>query len=723
MTQYIQAGELQIDSQLHAFIMDEALPGSGIDAGQFWTTLSEAVHQFGPRNHELLERRDQLQAQIDAWHREHPRFDDNAYKQFLIDLGYLLPEGDDFSITTAGVDDEIARVAGPQLVVPVSNARYALNAANARWGSLYDALYGTDVIDESDGAERTAQYNPERGARVVARAMSLLDEIAPLERGSHAEVSQYLIKDNALTMVLDDGPATVLKQPARFAGFNGQPTTPDTLLLRHHGLHIELQIDRQHPVGQSHPAGIKDILLEAALTTIQDLEDSVATVDAADKVQAYRNWLGLMQGNLTERFAKSGKTLTRRLNPDRQYQTPNGDSLTLPGRSLLLIRNVGLFIHTDAIVTHYGAPIPEGILDALVTTLIGLHDIRGNSSLNNSRHGSIYLVKPKLHGPGEVAYTNELFDFIEDQLQLTRHTLKLGIMDEERRTSLNLKECIRAAKDRVVFINTGFLDRTGDEIHTSMEAGPMVRKGAMKESTWIQAYENANVEIGLACGFTGKAQIGKGMWAMPDEMKAMLATKINHPRAGANTAWVPSPTAAVLHAIHYHQVNVFERQQAIVRGKRTDRNDLLVIPVMGATRPDETEICQELENNAQGILGYVVRWINQGIGCSKVPDINNTGLMEDRATLRIASQHIANWLHHGLCDAEQVLEVMKRMAEKVDRQNRDDPAYIPMGPDFNNSQAFRAAFDLVIKGREQANGYTEPLLYTHRRAVKEKENR
>ncbi|MDZ7803183.1 malate synthase G [Thiohalophilus sp.] len=720
MSEYIQAGELQIDRLLHTFIIEEALPASGIEAGQFWNALSEAVHRFGPRNHELLEQRDRFQVQIDEWHREHSHFDAKAYKQFLIDIGYLLPEGEDVTITTANVDDEIAHVAGPQLVVPLTNARYALNAANARWGSLYDALYGTDVIDESDGAEQTTQYNPKRGEKVVAWAMALLDEIIPLEHGSHAEVGHYRISNGALAIELTGGQITTLKQPAQFTGFNGHTNTPTTILLGNHGLHIELQIDREHPVGKTHPAGIKDILLEAALTTIQDLEDSVATVDAEDKVLAYRNWLGLMQGNLEDTFSKAGKMMTRHLNGDRDYLSPQGQPFTLHGRSLLLVRNVGHFLHTDAATTHYGAPIPEGILDALVTTLIALHDIQGSSPLDNSRTGSIYLVKPKMHGPEEVAFTNELFDFIEDQLQLARNTLKMGIMDEERRTSINLKACIRAAKDRVVFINTGFLDRTGDEIHTSMEAGPMVRKGAMKESTWIQAYEKINVETGLACGFSGKAQIGKGMWAMPDNMKAMLAAKIDHPRAGANTAWVPSPTAAVLHAIHYHRINVIERQAAIASDARTPVDDLLVIPLLDNARPDADAILQELENNAQGILGYVVRWINQGIGCSKVPDINNTGLMEDRATLRIASQHIANWLHHGLCDAEQLLEVMKRMAEKVDQQNRDDPTYTPMGPDFNNSQAFRAAFDLVIKGREQANGYTEPLLYSHRRIVKEK---
>lgn len=720
MTQYIQAGELQIDSQLHAFIMDEALPGSGVDPEQFWSALSEAVHQFGPRNHELLEQRDRLQAELDNWHREHPRFDAATYKQFLIDIGYLLPEGEDFTITTANVDDEIAHVAGPQLVVPLTNARYALNAANARWGSLYDALYGTDVIDASGGAEQTTRYNPKRGEKVVAWAMTLLDEITPLQQGSHADARHYQIKNGMLAIELTGGQSTTLKQPGQFAGFNGHTDAPTTILLGNHGLHIELQIDREHPVGQTHPAGIKDVLLEAALTTIQDLEDSVATVDAEDKVLAYRNWLGLMQGNLEDTFSKAGKMLTRRLNGDRDYLSPEGQPFTLHGRSLLLVRNVGHFLHTDSVTTHYGAPIPEGILDGLVTTLIALHDIQGDSALANSRTGSIYLVKPKMHGPEEVTFTNELFDFIEDQLQLARNTLKMGIMDEERRTSINLKECIRAAKDRVVFINTGFLDRTGDEIHTSMEAGPMVRKGAMKESTWIQAYEKNNVETGLACDFSGKAQIGKGMWAMPDNMQAMLAAKIEHPRAGANTAWVPSPTAAVLHAIHYHRINVFEQQEAIARGIRTPVDDLLVIPLQGDNRPDADAITQELENNAQGILGYVVRWINQGIGCSKVPDINNTGLMEDRATLRISSQHIANWLHHGLCDAEQVLAIMQRMAQKVDQQNRNDPTYLPMGPDFNNSQAFRAAFDLVIKGGEQANGYTEPLLYSHRRIIKEK---
>ena len=719
MSDYIHAGELQIDRELHEFISQEALPGTGIDAEQFWSGLTEAVNRFGPLNHELLETRDRMQAEIDAWHREHPEHDPAAYKQYLIDIGYLLPEGDDFSITTSDVDDEIARVPGPQLVVPVTIARYALNAANARWGSLYDALYGTDVIDEAEGAERTAKYNPKRGRKVVDYAMDLLDAIAPLADGSHREATRYRVNDQRLIVERGDQGQTTLEQSEQFAGYYGEKTELESLLLRNHGLHVELQFDREHPVGKSHPAGLKDILLEAALTTIQDLEDSVATVDAEDKVLAYRNWLGLMKGDLEDTFSKNGKMMTRHLNPDREYESPDGNPFILHGRSLLLVRNVGAFIHTDAVVTHHGAPIPESILDGFVTSLIGIHDLRRNGKLANTRTGSIYIVKPKMHGPKEIAFTNDLFDFIEDSLQLKRHTLKMGIMDEERRTSLNLKECIRAAKDRVVFINTGFLDRTGDEIHTSMEAGPMVRKGTMKETTWINAYENANVEIGLACGFGGKAQIGKGMWAMPDEMQNMLATKIAHPEAGANTAWVPSPTAAILHAIHYHQTDVFARQKEIAAGGRTNRDDLLVIPVTGNDRPDADAINQELENNAQGILGYVVRWINQGVGCSKVPDYNNVGLMEDRATLRISSQHIANWLHHEICTADQVLEIMKRMAVKVDEQNSGDPTYSPMAPDFNNSQAFMAACGLVFKGREQPNGYTEPLLYQHRRAVKQ----
>ncbi len=722
MSKHIKAGGLEIDSALHAFVMNDVMPGTGIDAEHFWTALAEAVSRFGPRNRALLEIRDQLQAQIDAWHREHPELDPKAYKQFLIDIGYLLPEGDDFAITTASADDEIARIAGPQLVVPVTNARYALNAANARWGSLYDSLYGSDVIEETDGAERTEKYNPVRGARVVEYAMDLLDEIVPLTQGSHNKVTLYRVENSQLMIELGDGKQTTLQHKQQFVGFNGEYSAPDTILLRNNGLHIELQIDREHPVGKAHPAGIKDILLEAAITTIQDLEDSVATVDTGDKVLAYRNWLGLMQGNLEETFSKTGEMMTRRLNPDREYHSPEGRPFKLPGRSLLLVRNVGHLMKTDAVLDSSGQPIPEGILDGMVTSLIALHDLKRTGSVTNSRTGSIYIVKPKMHGPEEAAFTSELFDFIEDSLQLKRFTLKMGIMDEERRTSVNLKECIRAAKDRVVFINTGFLDRTGDEIHTSMEAGPMVRKLAMKETAWIHAYENANVEIGLGCGFTGKAQIGKGMWAMPDEMKNMMESKINHPKAGANTAWVPSPTAAVLHAIHYHKINVFERQKEIAKGKRTSVDDLLNIPLLGNDKPDAEAITQELENNAQGILGYVVRWVNQGIGCSKVPDINNIGLMEDRATLRISSQHIANWLHHGICSKDQVMEVMRRMAEKVDQQNEGDPTYSAMAPNFDDSIAFQAACDLVFKGREQPNGYTEPLLYLHRRAVKAKQN-
>lgn len=709
---------LRVDPDLQAFIRDEALPGTGIGEAQFWSALEAAVVQFAPRNRELLAIRDCMQAQIDAWHQQHASFDPAAYKQFLIDIGYLLPEGDDFHIKTVGVDEEIATLAGPQLVVPVTNDRYALNAANARWGSLYDSLYGTDVIAETRGAERTEKYNPVRGAKVVEYAMALLDEIFPLTESGHGKVSQYAVGNQRLLITLQSGERVALQQPEQFAGFSGKPDDPDCILLRHHGLHLELQLDREHPIGKTHPAGVKDILVEAAVTTIQDLEDSVATVDAEDKVLAYRNWLGLMQGTLEANFHKRGRMMTRRLNPDREYLAPDGKAFTLAGRSLLLVRNVGHLMMTDAVLDTNSEPIPEGILDGLVTSLIALHDLKANSPVRNSRAGSVYIVKPKMHGPEEVAFTNELFDFIENALGLNRNTLKMGIMDEERRTSINLKECIRAAKDRVVFINTGFLDRTGDEIHTSMEAGPVVRKAAMKDAVWIKTYEDRNVDIGLACGFKGKAQIGKGMWAMPDEMKKMMDTKANHPQAGANTAWVPSPTAAVLHAIHYHRIDVAARQDALLDRDMAPVDELLLIPLLGDNQLDADKVNQELENNAQGILGYVVRWINQGIGCSKVPDINDIGLMEDRATLRISSQHIANWLRHRICSETQVLDVMKRMAKKVDKQNSGDPTYRPMAPDFDDSIAFQAACDLVFKGGEQPNGYTEPLLYQHRRALK-----
>ena len=720
MTNRVQVGGLQIAEVLHDLVANEVTPGLNISAETFWQGLENCLVKMATLDEALLARRDQLQAQIDAWHQQHAGqpHDPVAYKTFLQDIGYLLPEGDDFTISTSNTDPEISEIAGPQLVVPVMNARYALNAANARWGSLYDSLYGTDVIPEADGAEIQKDYNPERGTRVVAFAMDFLDEIFPLQEGSHRDVTSYTITDQRLEITLSNSNCTTLSEPAKFSGYTGNPAEPSSILLKNHGLHVDLQIDRQHPIGQAHPAGIKDVVLEAALTTIQDCEDSVAAVDADDKVVVYRNWLGLMKGDLTESFQKGGKTHTRRLKPDREYNTPDGNIFSLPGRSLLLVRDVGHLMYTDAVLNQQGKEIPEGILDGYITSLIAMHDLQGTGPYKNSRSGSIYIVKPKMHGAEEVAFTDTLFACIEDALGLPRFTIKMGIMDEERRTSLNLKECIRAAKDRVVFINTGFLDRTGDEIHTSMEAGPVVRKGAMKESAWISAYEDSNVDIGLACGLQGKAQIGKGMWAMPDEMRNMLDSKINHPLAGANTAWVPSPTAAVLHALHYHKVNVFERQNEIKHRPRASIDDMLTLPLLGDTSLTLDEIQQELDNNTQGILGYVVRWINQGIGCSKVPDIHDMGLMEDRATLRISSQHIANWLRHGICTRQQVMDTLQRMAAQVDRQNSGDPGYRNMTPDFEASVAYQAACDLIFKGGEQPNGYTEPLLYARRREAK-----
>ena len=726
---------LRIARSLYDLVQSEIAPGTGLDPDTVWTSFGAIVENLGPENRRLLEVRARHEQEIDAWHeeqiREHPgeALDPRAYKAFLIETGYLLPEDDPLTITTSDVDPEISSIAGPQLVVPVDNARYALNAANARWGSLYDALYGTDVIGEEDGAERGTEYNPVRGSRVVEWAERFLDDVVPLEEGLYSEVTEFLLEadDGAspddspsrLVCVLADGRRTGLADPSYFAGFQLEDGRMSSVLLRHHDLYIDLRIDRNHAVGKVHPAGVCDVLIESAVTTIQDCEDSVSAVDAEDKVLVYRNWLGIMKGTLTATLEKGGRTLTRTLNEDRTYQDPSGEELTLPGRSLLLVRNVGIHMYTDAVTTTDGEPIPEGFLDVLITAWGALHDLRGNgAAVRNSRAGSMYIVKPKLHGPEEVLATVELFAHVEQALGLRQRTLKIGIMDEERRTTVNLKECIRAAADRVIFINTGFLDRTGDEIHTSMVAGAMIPKPEIKSCPWMLAYEDWNVDVGIECGLPGVAQIGKGMWAAPEILGAMMDAKIDHPRAGANTAWVPSPTAATLHATHYHRVNVREVQSELAGRGRADLDAILTLPLLGDRGLADEEIQNELENNTQGILGYVVRWVGQGIGCSKVPDINDVALMEDRATLRISSQHIANWLHHGLITADQVTSTFEAMAAVVDSQNEGDPDYTPMSPDLSSSPEFQAALELVFAGRRETNGYTETVLHARRREVK-----
>ena len=716
MTDSVNYGGLTVAKELDDFLRNEVIDGIAVDPDQFWSSLESVLKEFGPRNTELLATRESLQMQIDQWHieRQGQPHDRESYKQFLIDIGYLLEEGDSFEINTSDVDPEIKEIAGAQLVVPVMNARFSLNAANARWGSLYDALYGTDVISEEGGADKGGAYNPIRGDKVIDFSKNFLNEMAPLTNGMYQDITAFQINDGSLEITLSNQSKVSLSDTNQFVGYLGDAENPSGILLKNNNLHAEIQIDNKDSIGKDDPAGIKDILLESAVTTIQDCEDSVAAVDAEDKTLVYRNWLGLMKGNLSESFMKGGTEMTRSLNPDREYINQKNEVFTLPGRSVLLVRNVGHLMTNPAVIDSDGKEIPEGILDAMFTICIAKHDLESKGPFKNSRTGSVYIVKPKMHGPEEVQFTCDLFLAIENALGIKPLTVKVGIMDEERRTTVNLKECIRAAKDRVIFINTGFLDRTGDEIHTSMEAGPMIPKADMKQQPWISAYEDWNVDIGLESGFKGKAQIGKGMWAMPDEMLAMYENKAMHPKAGANCAWVPSPTAATLHAIHYHQVSVSKQQEILQSREKASLDDILTIPVMeDPSSLTEEEIQNELDNNSQGILGYVVRWVDAGVGCSKVPDINNVGLMEDRATCRISSQHIANWLHHNLCSEEQVMASMKKMAVVVDGQNSGDPEYVNMAPSYDGI-AFSAACDLAIKGRSQPSGYTEPLLHAKR---------
>ena len=719
MSDRIEVCGLKVASSIYNLVNKDIIPGTAISEENFWCSFAEIIEKFSPLNAVLLEKRISLQRDIDDWHQKNLNkdFDFSSYKKFLSQIGYLAPVGSDFIISTKNVDSEITSQAGPQLVVPVMNARFALNAANARWGSLYDSLYGTDVIKDDDGAEKTNQYNPVRGKKVIAYGKDFLDGAIPLTEGSHALVTRYFIHNGALEVDLENNTTAYLKSPIQLCGYIGDLNNPKVLLFKNNNLHFEIQVDKDTEIGMSDLAGVKDIFMEAALTTIMDCEDSVAAVDAKDKTLVYYNWLGLMKGDLEEKLTKNGKTLIRKMNPDRMYKKVSGDSLVLPGRSLLFVRNVGHLMTNPAILDSKDNEVPEGIMDAVLTSLIATHDINGNGRYSNSKTGSIYIVKPKMHGPEEVAFTNELFDAVENSLSLARNTIKVGIMDEERRTSVNLKECVRAVQARVVFINTGFLDRTGDEIHTSMEAGAFAPKGKLKAMPWIRAYEDQNVDVGLACGLVGKAQIGKGMWATPENMADMMHQKINHPMSGANTAWVPSPTAAVLHATHYHQVDVLARQETLSKRTPADVDDILKIPLL-EDKLSLSEIQNELDNNSQGILGYVVRWVEQGIGCSKVPDINNVGLMEDRATLRISSQHIANWIRHGIVTEDLVVRTMMRMAKVVDKQNASDPLYKNMSPEFEKSIAFSAALDLVIKGAKQPSGYTEPLLHAYRQKAK-----